>query len=184
MKVAVVGAGVVGLCCASHLQAQGHAVTLIDPRPPGEYCSYGNAGCFSRCSCVPLGLPGIWKQVPAWLLDPVGPLHIPLRHALRIAPWLWRFQQAASMARVERIADALHALLTVTLDKWRPLAERMALMVVGGPERVAANLQQIIDATQADELIIASDAYKREDRLRSYEIISESRKLVSGTSFR
>ncbi len=60
---------------------------------------------------------------------------------------------------------------------WSPgerlaVAERMALMVVGGPERVAANLQQIIDATQADELIIASDAYTREDRLRSYEIIA------------
>jgi D-amino-acid dehydrogenase len=37
-------------------------------------------------------------------------------------PWLWRFQRASSTARVNRIADALHALLTVTLDKWRPLA--------------------------------------------------------------
>ncbi len=53
------------------------------------------------------------------------------------------------------------------------VAERMALMVVGGPARVAANLQQIIDVTKADELIIASDAFKREDRLRSYEIIAE-----------
>ena len=118
----VVGAGVVGLCCASHLQRRGHRVTLIDPRPPGEYCSRGNAGCFSRASCVPLGLPGLWKQVPAWLLDPTGPLHIPPRYSLQIAPWLWRFQRASSMARVKRIADALHALLTVTLDKWRPLA--------------------------------------------------------------
>ncbi len=54
------------------------------------------------------------------------------------------------------------------------VAERMALMVVGGPARVAANLQQIIDATRADELIIASDAFTREDRLRSYEIIAEA----------
>lgn len=124
LHVVVVGAGVVGLCCASHLQQRGHRVTLIDPRPPGEYCSRGNAGCFSRCSCVPLGLPGMWKKVPGWLLDPTGPLHIPLRYGLRIAPWLWRFQRASSIARVNRIADALHALLTVTLDQWRPLAAR------------------------------------------------------------
>src|SRR5260221_5003061 len=52
------------------------------------------------------------------------------------------------------------------------VAERMALMVVGGPERVAANLQSIIDATQADELIVASDAFERADRLRSYELIA------------
>jgi luciferase family oxidoreductase group 1 len=66
------------------------------------------------------------------------------------------------------------------MDKvWSPgeryaVAERMALMVVGGPERVAANLRKIVDATQADELIIASDAFERADRLRSYEIIARA----------
>ena len=132
--VVVIGAGVVGLCCASHLQQRGHRVTLVDPRPPGEYCSFGNAGCFSRASCVPLGLPGMWKKVPAWMLDPTGPLHIPLRYSLRLAPWLWQFQRASSRARVNRISDALHALLTVTLDKWRPLAAR-----AGVPELIVQN---------------------------------------------
>ena len=99
LHAVVIGAGVVGLCCASHLQQRGYRVTLIDPRPPGEYCSRGNAGCFSRASCVPLGLPGLWKSVPAWLLDPTGPLHIPLRYGLRLAPWLWQFQRASAMPR-------------------------------------------------------------------------------------
>jgi len=123
-RVAVIGAGVVGLSCASYLQMQGHDVTLVDPRPPGEYCSFGNAGCFSRSSCVPLGLPGTWRKVPGWLMDPAGPLFVPLRYLPCIAPWLWRFQRATSIVRVHEIADALHALLTVTLDKWRPLAAR------------------------------------------------------------
>jgi luciferase family oxidoreductase group 1 len=62
---------------------------------------------------------------------------------------------------------------------WSPgermaVAERMALMVVGGPERVAANLQEIVRATDADELIISSDAFRRGDRLRSYEIIAQA----------
>jgi D-amino-acid dehydrogenase len=122
--VAVIGAGVVGLACASYLQMRGRAVTLIDPRPPGEYCSFGNAGCFSRASCVPLGLPGSWRKVPGWLLDPTGPLSIPARYGHRIAPWLWRFHRSTSLTRVNQIADALHPLLTPTLDKWRPLAER------------------------------------------------------------
>ena len=52
------------------------------------------------------------------------------------------------------------------------VAERMALMVVGGPERVRAGLQEIVDATQADELIVVSDAYNFADRLRSYELIA------------
>lgn len=133
-RVTIIGAGVVGLSCASYLQMQGHRVTLVDPRPPGEYCSLGNAGCFSRASCVPLGLPGLWKKVPDWLLDPEGPLFIPLRYVPRLAPWLWRFQRASSIDRVNRIADALHALLTVALDKWRPLAAR-----AGVPELIVQN---------------------------------------------
>lgn len=123
-RIAVIGAGVVGLACATHLQARGHAVTVIDPQPAGEGCSSGNAGCLSRASCVPLGLPGVWKKVPGYLLDPAGPLSIPLGYAPRIAPWLMRFQAASTMARVRGIADALHQLLTVCIDKWRPLAER------------------------------------------------------------
>ena len=66
------------------------------------------------------------------------------------------------------------------MDKiWSPgeryaVAERMALMVVGGPERVAQNLAKIVEITGADELIVASDAYERKDRLRSYEILAEA----------
>ena len=121
-RIAVIGAGVVGLACASKLQMHGHSVTVIDPRPPGEYCSFGNAGCLSRASCVPLGLPGAWRKVPGWLLDPSGPLSIRLRYAHRIAPWLWQLHRATSLARVNQIADALHPLLTTTIEKWRPLA--------------------------------------------------------------
>jgi luciferase family oxidoreductase group 1 len=54
------------------------------------------------------------------------------------------------------------------------VAERMALMVVGGPARVREGFGQILEATQADEFIIVSDAYRGEDRVRSYEIIAQA----------
>jgi len=62
---------------------------------------------------------------------------------------------------------------------WSPaerlaMAERMALMVVGGVERVRDGLQQILDVTQADELILVSDAWRPEDRLRSFDLIAEA----------
>jgi D-amino-acid dehydrogenase len=155
-RVTVVGAGVVGLACATRLQMAGHAVTLVDPRPPGEYCSFGNAGCFSRASCVPLGLPGLWRHVPGWLLDPGGPLVIRWRHSLSLAPWLWRFQRASSTASVNRIADALHALLTVTLDKWRPLAAH-----AGVPELI---VQHGYAFAYQSEAAFAADAPGRQIR--------------------
>ena len=66
------------------------------------------------------------------------------------------------------------------MDKiWSPgeryaVAERMALMVVGGPQRIAQLLKKVVEMTGADELIVASDAYERKDRLRSYEILAEA----------
>jgi len=122
-SVTIVGAGVVGLACASHLQRRGCAVTLVDPEPPGSQCSFGNAGMLSRASCVPVGLPGTTKKVPGWLLDPAGPLVIRPSYLPRIAPWLWRFWRSTSMARVQEIANALHALLDPTVVKWRVLAQ-------------------------------------------------------------
>ena len=60
------------------------------------------------------------------------------------------------------------------------IAERMALMVVGARERVADGLQRVIDATQADELILVSETWDRAARLRSYAIIAEAAGLARG----
>lgn len=121
--IAVIGAGIVGLACAAQLVRRGVRVTLVDPSEPGAGCSWGNAGCLSRASIVPVGLPGLWKSVPGYLLDPAGPFRIDWRYAHRIAPWLVRLQMASKLARVQAIAAALHPLLDASIREWRPLAE-------------------------------------------------------------
>lgn len=152
-RVAVIGAGVVGLACATHLQMRGREVTLFDPRAPGEYCSFGNAGCLSRASFVPLGLPGMWKKVPRWLLDAHGPLSIPLAYAPRVAPWLWRLARASSVGNVNRIADAMRPLMDASIAKWRPLAEH-----AGVPELV---VQQGYAWAYESEAAFRGDAFGR-----------------------
>ena len=81
--ITIVGAGIVGMAAASYLRRDGHAVTVVDMRPPGEYCSAGNAGILSPGSCVLFGLPGNLKNVPRWLNDPLGPLAISPGYFLR-----------------------------------------------------------------------------------------------------
>lgn len=122
-QVTVIGAGVVGMATAGYLQRDGHEVTVVDMRPPGEYCSLGNAGILSPGSCVPFGLPGNLKKIPQWLTDPLGPLSIRPGYFLRALPWLLRFQAASRRERVNAIADALRALLEQTFGAWRPLAQ-------------------------------------------------------------
>ncbi len=112
--VVVIGAGVVGACCALALLEDGHRVTMIEPDLPGgpQAASYGNGAWLSTASVVPMSLPGLWKNVPRYLLDPDGPLVIRPWALPRLAPWLLRFVAAGHrIERVEATARALHALL-------------------------------------------------------------------------
>lgn len=122
----VVGAGIVGTCCALYLQRTGMAVTLIDRDPPGEGCSSGNAGNLGNGSCVPASLPGTVSKVPAMLLDPMHPLSIRWRHLPAALPWFIRFARAGRPERVEAIADALHSLQSRLFDAYEPLVAEAA----------------------------------------------------------
>ena len=120
--VVVIGAGIVGVCCATYLQRQGRRVTLIDRLPPGEACSFGNAGSLSPGSCVPNPMPGNLAKVPGWLMRDDGPLTIRWRYLPRLMPWLVRFIRAGTPQRVEAAADALAMLHSPTVDLYQALA--------------------------------------------------------------
>ncbi|HET9663313.1 MAG TPA: FAD-dependent oxidoreductase [Burkholderiales bacterium] len=122
-KITIIGAGIVGVATACYLKRDGHDVTVVDMRPPGEYCSFGNAGILSPGSCVPLATPGILWNVPGYLADPMGPLTVRWSYLPRAVPWLVRFLAASSRQRVERIADALRSLLKQTFDAYEPLVK-------------------------------------------------------------
>lgn len=121
-EITVVGAGIVGICAASYLQREGYSVTVIDRVAPGEGCSFGNAGGMSPGSCVPVAMPGMLKQIPSWLMDPLGPLAIRWSYLLPVLPWLVRFIRAGSdRAEVERIATGIRALMEGVFDHYAPL---------------------------------------------------------------
>ena len=121
LNIAVVGAGIVGVCSASYLQRDGHSVTIFDPVAPGGSCSFGNLGSLSPGSCVPLALPGVLRKVPQWLFERDGPLRVSAKRLPAALPWLARFVAAAAPARVRRIADALHALHAPVFESYAPL---------------------------------------------------------------
>ena len=120
-RITVLGAGIVGVTAAACLRRDGHEVTLVDERPPGEYCSGGSAGILSPGSCVPLALPGVLRKIPKYLADPLGPLSLPLRYLPRALPWLVRFARSTSEEQVERSADGLRALMRNTFQAYAPL---------------------------------------------------------------
>ncbi|MEX0694292.1 MAG: FAD-dependent oxidoreductase, partial [Rhodospirillales bacterium] len=77
---------------------------------PGLGFSYVNAGALSAGSCTPLSVPGQLPQIPGWLFDRLGPLHIRARYLPRALPWLVRFLRAADAKKIDAKADALRAM--------------------------------------------------------------------------
>jgi D-amino-acid dehydrogenase len=120
-RVAVIGAGMVGIATASYLQRDGHDVIVIDPEPPGQGASFGNAGCFNPSSVVPVATPDTWKHIPRYLADPLGPLRIRWSYLPTLAPWLIRLIRAGTTERIEAQARALKTLLSPCLDALMPL---------------------------------------------------------------
>ena len=125
LRVAVIGAGIVGVTSAIELLRDGHEVVLIEPGDPGgeQAASYGNGAWLSPSSVVPMSMPGLWRKVPGMLRDPLGPLSIRPSYLPRLAPWLMRFIKAGStIARVHRTAQALRPLLADAPERHRALA--------------------------------------------------------------
>lgn len=120
-RATVVGAGIIGVCCASYLQREGFQVEIVDPEPPGSMCSHGNAGGICPGSCVPIAGPGMLRKLPGWLLDEEGPLHIRLAYLPRLLPWLLRFLAAGRRDEVRRISRHMRALHGITHACYEPL---------------------------------------------------------------
>ncbi|MBY4675629.1 NAD(P)/FAD-dependent oxidoreductase [Marinobacterium arenosum] len=123
--IAVVGAGVVGLCCAIALQRAGYRVVLIDRDGVGEGCSKGNAGHFATEQVLPLATPGLLGKIPGMLLDPLGPVSIRWSYLHRIAPWLIRFMLNTRQRPFAAGAQALQSLNQGALAAWQRLLEEV-----------------------------------------------------------
>lgn len=119
----VVGGGIVGLAIALRLVLQGRQVVLLERRELAAEASRGNAGALAYADILPLASPGILRQAPRWLLDPLGPLAIPPRYLPTIAPWLWRFWRASRPRRVRASTLAQASLMALARDAMARLCQ-------------------------------------------------------------
>lgn len=121
-KVAIIGAGIVGSATALALAVDGHQVTVFDPDAPGAGTSSGNAGAIVTGSVTPTATPDVLRSLPGYVLDRNSQAVLRWRHAPRALPWLLRFIRAGMPAEVDRIAAALHPIVSRALVAHRALA--------------------------------------------------------------
>ena len=125
-EVLVLGAGMVGLSAALHLQQRGRGVTIIDRRGAAEETSYGNAGLIQREGVVPYMFPREWNVILRHALNSSTDSHYHLTALPQLAPWLFRYWRASTPEGRERSARALFPLVE------RCITEHEALMEAAG----------------------------------------------------
>jgi D-amino-acid dehydrogenase len=91
MKVAVLGAGVVGVASAWYLAQDGHEVTVIDRQPgAGLETSFANGGQISVSQSAPWANPDAPAKIVKWLGDESAPLLF--RPLASLRQWRWGLQ--------------------------------------------------------------------------------------------
>ncbi len=123
-------------------------MTLIDPRPPGEACSFGNCGMRSDGAALPIATPGILKHVPGMVMDPMGPLTWRWSYLPQLAPWLIRFLASSRRDRVEQFVHDFGALIAGARRAYEPLVAE-------------AGLQNMIRPNGAIEVFETKEAFER-----------------------
>jgi D-amino-acid dehydrogenase len=112
--VVIVGAGIVGLASAYKLVEAGRKVVLVDRTGIAEETSRGNAGAFAFSDIMPLATKDMWRKLPRWLSDPLGPFTVRPEYLPQIAPWLLRFWRAGWPDRVAGGIAAQAALMRLS----------------------------------------------------------------------
>jgi D-amino-acid dehydrogenase len=127
MKVVIVGAGIVGACVAHAMLDAGHDAVMLDREGPASGTSQGNAGWIAHIDIEPLASPKVWRRLPRWLVDPLGPLAIRPSYLPQLVPWLARFIAASRPAALEANTRALIALQLAALPAWERRLEPIQL---------------------------------------------------------
>jgi D-amino-acid dehydrogenase len=106
LSATIIGAGIVGISAAAFLQREGYRVTVVDRLPPGEGCSFGNAGGLAFSEIVPTVHSRMLLKIPGWLMDPLGPLTIRWSYLPKATPWFMALARNSLPGRVKAITAA------------------------------------------------------------------------------
>ncbi|WP_460775729.1 NAD(P)/FAD-dependent oxidoreductase [Microbacterium sp. GXF7504] len=121
-RAIVIGAGMVGLATAWHLQEHGLEVTVLDRTGVAAGSSWGNAGYLTPGKTIPLADPSVWTYGPKALVDPDAALTVPFRVDPKLWGFLARFAARGTMRAWNRTMAKLVPANNLALDAFDELA--------------------------------------------------------------
>lgn len=123
-NIIIIGGGIIGVNAACFLSEAGCDVTIIDRDGICEGTSSGNAAAFAFSDILPMAQKGMFKNVPRWLMDPLGPLSIPPSYLPTIAPWLVRMMRNSLPFAHDRLVSAQVSLMKLSERETTALVNR------------------------------------------------------------
>lgn len=131
----VLGAGMVGVCVAVHLQRRGLRVALVDRKAPGNETSFGNAGLIQREGVYPYALPRDLATLMRYARNRSLDVRYHARAMPKVLPFLYRYWYHSRPDRHAAIARSYSTLIEHCVDEHRALIEAsgaQALLRTGG----------------------------------------------------
>ena len=168
MRIAVIGAGIVGVTTAYELAVQGHEVTVFERRGSvAAEASFANAGIVAPGYVGPWAAPGMVLKVMRYLWSADAPVRLGGLDAFARIPWFWRWWRAsrprvysANRGAMVRLARFSHErMLELTRDLSLEFEQQPGFMVLLRGERelkaAQAGLAVLRDAGTTHEVIDA-----------------------------
>ena len=178
MKIAVIGAGIIGVTTAYELACDGHEVTVFERRgAAAEETSFANAGIVAPGYVTPWAAPGMPFKVLKHLFSRYAPVKVGLPLSGGELAWMWRWYRActpktylASRTQLQRLAFySRQRLRQITADRQLDYDRSDGYMVLlrsqSDSDMVQAGLQLLRDAGVTFTELDAAGARKIEPAL-------------------
>ncbi|MED5619225.1 FAD-dependent oxidoreductase [Ideonella sp. BN130291] len=128
MRVAVIGAGIIGVTTAYELSSDGHEVTVFERRGSvGAETSFANAGLVAPGYVTPWAAPGMPAKVLRHLFSRHAPVRLGGWPDAALLRWVWRWWRACNPASYELNRGRMFRLARYSQDRLRGLTEALQL---------------------------------------------------------
>ena len=124
-RIAVIGAGIIGLCSAYYLQKAGNQVVLIDKQEPGTGTSRGHASMIANYGVPGINQPQVWGQLPRYLFSKTSPIAIQWSKIGKLTPWLIQFLKNCNTTSMKKTAAHTSSLLKSALPNYQELLKEV-----------------------------------------------------------
>lgn len=128
MRIAVIGAGIVGVTSAHELAMDGHDVTVFERRGAvAEETSFANAGVLAPGYVTPWAAPGMPRKVLSQLLGRHAAVRFGGWSAWGLTPWMWQWWRACKPAVYKRNRAAMQTLAHYSRQRLQELTRALQL---------------------------------------------------------